>query len=325
MRRLVGLLGATLALGLALVAPAAAKPAADAGESTVSVSVAEVDLDGPRISPVAVTVTNGGTSGIQQLEVSLKAPLGWAVENPAVTVPGSVKPGQSVTASFRVQIPEGREEFVLRTFTATATYKSGGGVHSVTGSRTQSSGTAYTDLAEAYNNVGVTDESNPGPGNFDGGGNSFSAQALEAAGVVPGSTISALGAELTWPDVPAGAPNNVVARGQTFAVDGSGERLVFLGSAAGPGTGTVRVTYTDGTSSQQSLGFPNWCCDTPDRYGATPVIEMDHRNTPSGPANYGITYRVFANSVALDPSRTVAYVTLPASAAIHVFDMALAG
>lgn len=325
MRHLVGLLGAALALGLALVAPAAAQPAAGAAGPTVGVSIAEVDLEGPRISPVAVTVSNEGASGIQQLEVTLKAPLGWAVEDATTAVSGSVKPGQSVTVEFLVQVPEQREEFVLRTFTATASYKSGGTAHSVTGSRTQSTGAAYADLAEAYNNVGVTDESNPGPGNFDGGGNSFSAQALAAAGVVPGATISALGAELTWPDVPAGLPNNVAARGQTFALDGSGERLVFLGSAAGTGAGTVRITYADGTSTQQSLGFPNWCCTAPDQYGAISVIEMDHRNTQSGPANYGITYRVFANSVPLDPARTVAYVTLPANAAIHVFDMALAG
>ena len=58
---------------------------------------------------MAVTVTNRGTSGIQQLEVTLRAPLGWAVEDTSTAVSGSVKPGQSVTAEFLVQVPEGQQ------------------------------------------------------------------------------------------------------------------------------------------------------------------------------------------------------------------------
>jgi hypothetical protein len=82
----------------------------------------------------------------------------------------------------------------------------------------------------------------------------------------------------------------------------------------------VTVTYTDGSTSTATLGFPNWCCAPPTEHGSTPVIEMDHRNTPQGPANYGYTYRVFSNTIPLDENRTVAYVTLPGTA-MHVFDM----
>lgn len=321
MRRLA--LAAATAATLALVPAAPAVAAAPVDAPVAEVTVSEIDLDGPRISPIDVTVTNTGSASLQQLVVTLDGPIGWTIQPATVTVSGALKPGRSVTAGFQVRVPEPREEFVLRTFTATATYRSQGTDGVATGSRTQSTGTAYTDLAEIYNNVGVTDESNPAPGNFDGGGNSYSAQALAVAGVEPGTVVSALGAELTWPDVPAGTPNNVVARGQTITLDGSGERLVFLGSATGFGSGTVTISYTDGSVAREPIGFPNWCCADPTQHGAVSVIEMDHRNTPSGPANYGITYRVFANSVPLDPAKTVAYVTLPSQPAIHIFDMAM--
>ena len=39
----------------------------------------------------------------------------------------------------------------------------------------------YPSLAAAFDNVGITDDSDPAPGNFDGYGNSFSATALAAA------------------------------------------------------------------------------------------------------------------------------------------------
>ena len=50
-----------------------------------------------------------------------------------------------------------------------------------------------------------------------------------------------------------------------------------------------------------------------------PVLVTDHRNTQTGPANFGINYDVFYNSVAIDPSKTVASVTLPEEPVIHVF------
>jgi len=83
----------------------------------------------------------------------------------------------------------------------------------------------------------------------------------------------------------------------------------------------VTVTYTDGTTSSGTLGFPNWCCDSPTDHGATPAIVTDHRDTPSGPANYGTAYDVFYNTIAIDPAKTVATVTLPSDPAIHIFAM----
>ncbi|WP_157606478.1 NEW3 domain-containing protein [Saccharomonospora cyanea] len=335
-RRTPSVLAGALAAGVALTlivgaTPATAAPVTTAATETATtedadapaaVTVGAIDLDGPRISPVTVTVENTGTTKLQRLEVSLRGPLGWSVYPATVEVPGSLKPGQETTTTFDVRVPEPTDDFRLRTFTATATYRAQGTTGEVTGSRTQHTGTAYPSLAEAYDNVGVTDDANPTVGDFDGGGNSYSAQALAEAGVEPGTALSAFGASLTWPDVPVGTPNNV-AGGRTIAVDASGERLVFLGAATGFGAGTVTVTYADGAVSRLPLGFPNWCCADPNEHGAVPVIQTHYRNTPNGPANHGIAYRVYANAVPLDPTRTVAYVTLPSSTHLHVFDFAV--
>ena len=50
-------------------------------------------------------------------------------------------------------------------------------------------GSTPLDLSAAYDNTGVTDDSDTGPGNLDGSGSSLSAQALAAAGVTPGATV----------------------------------------------------------------------------------------------------------------------------------------
>ena len=322
--RRAGAIGVVAAVssGLWLAPSATAKdagPVAGTGDG-VRLAIAEVDLDGPAISPVTVTVTNGSAASLQQVRVSLRAPIGWSVAPDVTSVSGSVKPGSAVDVTFQVRVPEPTERFTLRTFTATATYKTSGQAGETSVTRTQHTGVAHADLASAYDNVGVSDESDPTAGNFDGDGNSYSAQALAAAGVTPGSQVEGPDATFTWPDVPIGSPDNVATRGQTIATTGQGERLAFLGAATGGGPGTVTVTYTDGSTSTATLGFPNWCCASPTQHGATPVVEMDHRNTPQGPANYGYTYRVFSNTIPLDASRTVAYVTLP-STAMHVFDM----
>jgi hypothetical protein len=119
--------------------------------------------------------------------------------------------------------------------------------------------------------------------------------------------------------VQSGPGHDVAGSGVMVTVAGHGSNLAFLGSEAGFDTDTVGVTYTDGTSTSGTLGFPNWCCDSPTDHGATPAIVTTHRNTPSGPANFGIDYDVFYNAIPFDPAKTVKTVTLPNDQAIHIF------
>ncbi|MGW1229991.1 NEW3 domain-containing protein [Streptomyces sp. NPDC002530] len=328
--RLIAPLRAAAVAAAVLLVPAQAATAAPAAPAAASapgteVTVSAVDLDGPAVSEVEVTVRNTAPQRLRSLTVSFRGPVGWAVQPAVRSVSGSLATGTSASTTFRIQVPEKRSGFVIRTFTATATYQGGDGLGTATGTRTERSGAPQANLAAAYNAVAITDEADPKPGNYDGEGNSFSAQKLAAVGLTPGARVEALGAELTWPDVPAGTKDNVSSAGQAVALPGRGSALVFLGSGVGSGaTGSATVYYTDGTTTTGSFGFPNWSFDPADAHGATLVASTDGRNRPDGYGNATVKYRVFAHSVPLDPDRTVDFVVLPANGNVHLFAMAIA-
>lgn len=319
----------SLAVAAALLVPAQAAVAAPAAPTAdaprTEVTISPVDLDGPAISSVDVTVKNAGPQRLRSLKVTFAGPTGWAVQPSLNTVDGSLATGASATTTFRIQVPEKRDGFVIRTFKATATYTGGDGLGSATGTHSERSGAPQANLAAAYNGVAITDESATTAGNYDGEGNSFSAQKLAAVGLTPGAAVDALGATLTWPDVPAGTKDNVSSSGQAITLSGKGSKLVFLGSGVGSSaTGSATVYYTDGTTSSGTFGFPNWSFDPVTAHGATLVKSTDGRNRPDGYGNATVKYSVFAHSVPLDASKTVDFVVLPSNANVHLFDMAIA-
>jgi hypothetical protein len=187
----------------------------------------------------------------------------------------------------------------------------------------------YPSLAAAYNNVAITDDANTAPGNFDGNGSSFSAQALAAAGALPGAAITSSGMSFTFPDVPAGTSDNAVAAGQWISMSGSGSKLGFLVSAGwGPATGTGEILYTDGTAQSYTVTSPDWFSTTPPDGGAVAVNSL-YQNRP-GNTTYNHTADIFSVTVPLDPGKTVAAVLLPAvgtlasgSPSLHVFAVAM--
>ncbi|KRV48052.1 hypothetical protein AQ490_26970 [Wenjunlia vitaminophila] len=289
------------------------------------VTISPVDLDGPTISTVEVTVKNTDEQRLHHLKVTFAGPTGWAVEPPVREVKGTLGTGAEAATTFRIQVPEMRPGFMTRTFTATATYQGGDGLGTATATRVQKTGEPLPNIQAAFNNVAITDESNTLPGNYDGEGNSFSAQKLADVGLTPGAQVDALGAKLTWPNVPAGTKNNVSSAGQAIALNGNGSKLVFLGSGVGSGAaGNATVYYTDGTTTTGWFGFPNWSFAPADAHGATLIKSTDGRNRPDGYGNAGIAYRIFANSIPLDPAKTVELVVLPANGTVHVFDVAIA-
>ncbi|MBT2491512.1 hypothetical protein J7E96_23895 [Streptomyces sp. ISL-96] len=320
----VAVAGAVMFVPAQAAAASPAGPQAPAAART-EVTISPVVLDGPAISTVKVTVKNAGPQRMRSLKVSFAGPVGWAVQPSVRAVDGSLATGASVSTTFQIQVPEKRPGFVIRTFTATATYQGGDGEGTATGTHSERSGTPQASLSAAYNNVAITDESATKAGNYDGEGNSFSAQKLAAVGLTPGAAVNALGAKLTWPNVPAGTKDNVASSGQAITLGGKGSRLVFLGSGVTSGaTGSATVYYTDGTSGTGSFGFPNWSFDPVTAHGATLVKSTDGRNRQDGYGNATVKYSVFANSVALDPAKTVEFVVLPANANVHIFDMAIA-
>ena len=188
---------------------------------------------------------------------------------------------------------------------------------------------AASSLAATFNDVGVTADTNTAPGNWDGGGASFSETALTNAGAGPGASISSGGITYTMPTAAAGTDDNTVAEGQTVDVSGSGSGIGFLLSASyGPASGTATITYTDGSTQSVSLNAPDWF-STSAPSGGTVAVNSTYQNR-QGDTTYAHTADLFAESFTLTSGKTVASVTLPpgsalaaGTAAIHVFDIAV--
>ncbi|WP_307806345.1 NEW3 domain-containing protein [Streptomyces sp. FH025] len=266
-----------------------------------------------------VSLADHGSVALSDVQLKISAPAGWSVTPETVALP-RVAPGGAASATVTVRGPQGAPGTTVTAVTATASYRAQStAVDTVSGEQTITQVVPYPSLEAAFNNVGATSESDTTPGNFDGGGDSYSTQALARAGATPGAAISANGLGFTWPSADAGRADNVSAAGQEITFGGQGQTLGFLGAEAGSVSGTVTVTYTDGTTSTGQLGFPNWCCTPTDAFGAKTAFTMDHRNTPTGPANFGISYGVFTNTVPLTPGKTIRSVRLPDAPAIHVF------
>ena len=135
LRLLVALLAGLLPAAVA-VAPASA--AADAVEVTIS----EVDLDGPTIADVTVTVTNHSDDRMSRVAVAFTGPKAWTVYPEERTLQGSIRPGQSVQVAFQIRVPEPRPGFRVRTFRATVSYRGGDGAGTAVGERVQQTGQA---------------------------------------------------------------------------------------------------------------------------------------------------------------------------------------
>jgi len=193
-------------------------------------------------------------------------------------------------------------------------------------------------LHAADTNVGVTDDRFVQYGDFGGtdlypGQFAYSAQGLAASGITPGAKVR----EFTWPSSPAGSPDNVIAAGQTLAVDApaGATKLSFLGSATGgDAQGEVTVTYTDGSTQQGSLGLSEWLLkggeETP-QFGNTVVAQVPYVNSAFPRYMFRLsrpyTSYLFATApIALDPAKRVRSITLPTSTgagAAHVFTYAV--
>ncbi|MFI0732108.1 SGNH/GDSL hydrolase family protein [Streptomyces sp. NPDC021225] len=173
-------------------------------------------------------------------------------------------------------------------------------------------------LERLFDNTAVSDDGGPGGADFDGAGNSLSAQDLRAAGWAPGRTLTIDSARLTWPRAAGHArPDNVRADGQTVRLHGRGDGLSFLvAGTGGEASGAGVVRYRDGSSSTYTLTAPDW------RSGptGTRAVALPHIN--SGAGQRVETARLYAVTVPVERGRDIASVVLPrdpGAADLHVF------
>jgi predicted alpha-1,2-mannosidase len=191
--------------------------------------------------------------------------------------------------------------------------------------------TPTNNPADYYDNVGISPDDDQTCADYDGDGYSYSATALAGAGLTPGGTVTADGLSFTWPNAAACAPDNILTFGQTMLVNGTAgaTTLGLLGSSSeGSSEGTITINYTDGTSTTETVSFNDWA-EGPGS-GDTAVATMAYRNSTSG-SSQSITMYVYATTVPVDSSKTVASITFPdisnqatqSSAAMHVFAVSL--
>jgi hypothetical protein len=274
---------------------------------------------------IKATLGNPTRAALGPATVTLLPAPGWSATGPGHLA--AVPPGATATVTFTVT-PAATQPPGSSSFTAVAGYATGrSGRVTLTGAAQVQ--TPFSSLAAAFDDVGVSADSDTGAADLDGSGYSLSAAALAGAGVSPGSTVTAGGLGFTWPAL--GAADNVVASGQEIAVSGSGGELGFLDTATyGPASGSGTIVYANGTTQGFTLQVPDWYAGPPP--GSAAAITMAYRNAPGNAQDDHPVY-VYEQSVALDSAARVAGVVLPqagqgltaGSPALHVFALAIGG
>ncbi|MGC5165467.1 GH92 family glycosyl hydrolase [Luteimicrobium sp. DT211] len=262
----------------------------------------------------------------------------WSIEAPdglkvtpsasAVTVPKSGQVTVPVTVKATKQAADG-----VYTLPVTATTTDGQRIAAAP--LTVTVGTEGT-LSWYVNNRAISASDDDPKANFDGEGWSYSAAALAAAGATPGGTVSAGGFDFTWPDVAPGSPDNVVAGGGDQVLDLSASskgatKLAFLGSASeGQASGTVTLTYTDGSTQTATVGFSDWTLGGgggAPQFGNVIALQTAYRDQ-SGLGKDPVKTDIFATApIALTAGKQLQSVTLPTTVDggdLHVFAVATA-
>lgn len=175
------------------------------------------------------------------------------------------------------------------------------------------------------NNTGISSDANPGGANFDSFGNSYSQEALLAAGFTPGAPYTYNGVNFTWPTSGTGSADNMLVQHQTLAVRAtqSFSTLAFLGASHfGGAQTTIVLTYTDGTTQSAQLGLSDWTELQFGivQYGNAVVATLPYYHSTSGKVQKK-SY-IFYAEVALNPAKTLQSIQFPnriSLSQMHIF------
>lgn len=279
------------------------------------------------VGPTAATVAPGGSTKVGVRALSLSG------DGTGPEVRFRVEAPEGITATpAEGTVSDGSQEITLSSTEGIAQ-----GFYDVTIAVT-SDGTAYEQpvsltvaapgtLLAAYDNTGISDDSGDhDEADYDGGGWSYSRQALAAAGLTPGRQGTVNGLDFTWPSSPGGRPDNATASGRTIQLTDPVRQLSFVGSAVNGNQQTqATVTYTDGGTGTVELAFTDWTVGGGGgtvQYGNEVVARAAYRNVAGADRDPVATY-VFATKPFTAPEgRQVASVTLPRDADLHIFALA---
>lgn len=234
----------------------------------------------------------------------------------------TIAPGNTVAVVTPYRnTPTGKEAVKTYVFETTISLTPGKTVVSITLPRTVNQGSmhvfavAAAPVATSATLKGISADSTPTQANLDGGGRSYSNNALDAAGLADGTRVSIYGFNTQWPPVAPSTHDTWTAYGAVLPLSGSGTALEIVGAAVnGASSGTATVTYADGTTQRFTLAFSDWTLGgggtarLPTNYV---VATMPYRNTASGKEQ--VTTYVFATLVGLWAAKPLQSLTLPAS------------
>ncbi|QFU92227.1 GH92 family glycosyl hydrolase [Amycolatopsis sp. YIM 10] len=296
--------------------------AASLRQSTVVTPVG----DGPQQAALALDVL-GQAPGALPVTVRTTAPDGWTATasppSPFVLRSGRIPTQQTVSLSLTVPAgtPAGEYPVAIEV-------SAGGGTEPVTRTATVAlrpgttcasvaDGQCAVDLSKEADHDGTATVAASAEGDFDGSGWSYDAALLPAAGPVDWA-----GTRYAAPDPTGTAPNFVEARGQGVLLPAGKHEALRLVSAShnGPVTIAVNVQYTDGTGAELPVAVGDWAGSAPE--GTTVALELPHR-IKAGQGVDGPPVRLFAQSLPLDPAKTVRSVTLPDDPRVELYAITL--
>jgi alpha-galactosidase len=182
---------------------------------------------------------------------------------------------------------------------------------------------SYSAWRQARNATSISDDDASTAACFDSACGSFSSDALAAAGVVAGGSVTDNGQTFTgWVGGGAGQLDSIVAQGQTLAYSAVGRNFMgFLGASnGGDVSGTVTLNYSDGTSGTFTLGFPDWQTSNPTAFGDTTAITLPRRNTQTQ-AQVSGTFVISHAKIPLPAGKSVVSIVLPNQPALRIFSI----
>ena len=176
-----------------------------------------------------------------------------------------------------------------------------------------SDGTQTVNLSGYYNLTGITTNGRPF-WRLDGQGNAFSE--------------TQVGRSITWDGLtfPIGAPNvNDVVQGGGPAINlpaGNDSSVAILATGTNGNQPNQRFTinYTTGSPTYATQSISDW--HVPQNYaGESIALITSYRNTSTGGRDTNGPFDVYGYSIPVDPTRTVASITLPNDSHVKVLSM----
>ena len=249
---------------------------------------------GFRITPATArrTVVSNGLPTAARVPLTVTVPAGTPEGEYTVTVTARMRGADPITRTGKVVVRLGRCATAAGSF-------------------------CPVDLGRDYNHDGVATLDATDAGDFDGGGWSYAANLLPAAGP---ATLGGIPYEA--PSTAGTDPNFVEAQGQSLALPaGEWATAHVLGATHNGNVDTVAtVTYADGSSQALPLQLSDWAGDP--AFGNAKEIAMPYR-IRAGQGQDGPAVAIFGTRLALDPAKTPRSIALPADPRVELYALTL--